>query len=48
MTKLAVKATPCVWDTLEIKISRQGAVRAGQRFILLISDEDINAVKKIV
>ena len=47
-TKLAAKSTPCLWDTFERKISGQGAVRAGKRFTLLISDEDMNAVIKIV
>ena len=48
MPKLATKATSFILDKFERKISGQGAVRAGKRFILFISNEDVDDIIKIV
>ena len=44
LSKLATKATSSVTDKFERKISRQGAVRAGERFTLFISNEDMDDI----
>ena len=49
LPKLATNlATSCILDKLERKISRIGAVRAGKRFTLFISNEDMNDTAKIL
>ena len=48
MPKLAANATLSVIDKLERKISGKGLVRAGKRFTLFISNEDINDMFKIL
>ena len=45
MLKKAIKATSSVLDRFERKINEQGA---GKRFVLFISDEDMDDIIKIV
>ena len=45
--KLANKATSSVLDKFE-KITRKGAVKAGRRLTLFISDENMDDIIKIV
>ena len=45
---LVSNITSNAMNKYKIKISRKGAVRAGKRFTLLISNEDINDIIKII
>ena len=48
LPKLPTKATSSGLDKFERKISEKGAVRAGKGFNLLISNEDMDDIIKIV
>ena len=44
----AAKATWSVWGKCKRKISGKGAVRAVKRFILFVTNEDIDDIIKII
>ena len=46
--KLATKTTLSILDKFERKVSGKGAVRAGKRFTLFISNENMYDISKIV
>ena len=46
--KLATRATLSILDKFERKISGQGAIKAGKEFTLLISNEDMDDIIKII
>ena len=48
LAKLATKAASSVIDKFGRKTSRRGAVRAGKRFTLFISNENLDDIMKIV
>ena len=45
LPKLATKATSCVLDKFERKVSEEGVLRAGKGFTLFILNEDMDDIK---